>query len=113
MAKATNHGLIQLRMKMFARLQNADLALFKQQTASALGNTLVFEVQNGALLMGEFSHELGARQLDLDCLGGLPVVFELATEFDRGHVVSCGGVADESFKQTLVPNHTRHSNSHR
>ena len=51
MAKATNHGLIQLRMKMFARLQNADLALFKQQTASALGNTLVFEVQNGALLM--------------------------------------------------------------
>ncbi len=51
MAKATNHGLIELRMKMFARLQNADLALFKQQTASALGNTLVFEVQNGALLM--------------------------------------------------------------
>ncbi len=51
MAKATNHGLIQLRMKMFARLQNADLALFKQQTASALGNTLVFEVQNGAQLM--------------------------------------------------------------
>jgi subfamily B ATP-binding cassette protein MsbA len=32
-------------------LQNADLALFKQQTASALGNTLVFEVQNGAQLM--------------------------------------------------------------
>ena len=51
MAKATNHGLIQLRMKMFARLQNADLSLFKQQTASALGNTLVFEVQNGAQLM--------------------------------------------------------------
>lgn len=51
MAKATNHGLIQLRMKMFARLQNADLTLFKQQTASALGNTLVFEVQNGAQLM--------------------------------------------------------------
>ena len=51
MAKATNHGLIELRMKMFERLQNADLALFKQQTASALGNTLVFEVQNGALLM--------------------------------------------------------------
>lgn len=51
MAKATNHGLIQLRMKMFERLQNADLTLFKQQTASSLGNTLVFEVQNGAQLM--------------------------------------------------------------
>ena len=51
MAKATNQGLMQLRLNMFARLQNADLALFKQQSASALGNTLVFEVQNGALLM--------------------------------------------------------------
>lgn len=51
MAKATNHGLLQLRLKMFARLQNADLALFKQQSASALGNTLVFEVQAGALQM--------------------------------------------------------------
>jgi subfamily B ATP-binding cassette protein MsbA len=50
-AKATNQGLIQLRLKMFERLQNADLTLFKQQSASALGNTLVFEVQNGALLM--------------------------------------------------------------
>jgi len=51
MAQATNQGLFELRLKMFARLQNADLALFKQQSASALGNTLVFEVQNGALQM--------------------------------------------------------------
>ena len=51
MAKATNQGLFELRMKMFSRLQDADLSLFKQQSASALGNTLVFEVQNGALLM--------------------------------------------------------------
>jgi subfamily B ATP-binding cassette protein MsbA len=51
MAKATNQGLFELRMQMFTRLQDADLALFKQQSASALGNTLVFEVQNGALLM--------------------------------------------------------------
>jgi subfamily B ATP-binding cassette protein MsbA len=51
MAKATNQGLMKLRLQMFARLQNADLVLFKNQSASALGNTLVFEVQNGALLM--------------------------------------------------------------
>jgi hypothetical protein len=31
-AKATNQGLIQLRLKMFERLQNADLTLFKLQT---------------------------------------------------------------------------------
>ncbi|MEY3518934.1 MAG: lipid export permease/ATP-binding protein MsbA [Pseudomonadota bacterium] len=50
-AKATNQGLVKLRLQMFARMQNADLVLFKNQSASALGNTLVFEVQNGALLM--------------------------------------------------------------
>lgn len=50
-AKATHHGLLKLRMAMFERLQNADLALFRQQNASALGNTLVYEVQNGAQLL--------------------------------------------------------------
>lgn len=50
-AKATNQGLVKLRLQMFVRMQNADLVLFKNQSASALGNTLVFEVQNGALLM--------------------------------------------------------------
>lgn len=46
--KATQTGLLNLRMQMFHRLQDADLGLFRQQNASALGNTLVFEVQIGA-----------------------------------------------------------------
>ena len=50
-AKATHHGLLKLRMAMFERLQDADLKLFRQQNASALGNTLVYEVQNGAQLL--------------------------------------------------------------
>ena len=50
-AKATHQGLLKLRMAMFARLQDADLKLFRQQNASALGNTLVYEVQNGAQLL--------------------------------------------------------------
>ena len=50
-ARATNHGLLRLRMAMFNRLQDADLQVFKQHNASALGNTLVFEVQNGAQLL--------------------------------------------------------------
>ena len=50
-ARATNRGLLRLRMAMFNRLQDAGLPLFKQHNASALGNTLVFEVQNGAQLM--------------------------------------------------------------
>jgi len=46
--KATQTGLLALRMQMFNRLQDASLGLFRQQNASALGNTLVFEVQIGA-----------------------------------------------------------------
>jgi len=46
--KATQTGLLTLRMQMFQRLQDASLNLFRQQNASALGNTLVFEVQIGA-----------------------------------------------------------------
>ena len=50
-AKATNRGLLQLRLAMFSRLQDADLSLFRQNNASSLGNTLVYEVQNGAQLL--------------------------------------------------------------
>ena len=46
--KITQTGLLRLRMQMFERLQDACLPLFKAQNASALGNTLVFEVQAGA-----------------------------------------------------------------
>lgn len=46
--KATQTGLLTLRMQMFQRLQDAALGLYRQQNASALGNTLVFEVQLGA-----------------------------------------------------------------
>jgi subfamily B ATP-binding cassette protein MsbA len=50
-AKVTQNGLLQLRVLMFNRLQDATLSLFRQQNASALGNTLVFEVQIGALTL--------------------------------------------------------------
>jgi subfamily B ATP-binding cassette protein MsbA len=50
-AKATTQGLLRLRMDMFARLQDAELSLFKQHNASSLGNTLVYEVQVGAQLL--------------------------------------------------------------
>ena len=47
-SKITQTGLLALRMQMFNRLQDAALPLFRQQNASAIGNTLVFEVQVGA-----------------------------------------------------------------
>ena len=50
-AKATNQGLLKLRVAMFERLQDASLNLYRQQNASTLGNTLVYEVQTGAQML--------------------------------------------------------------
>jgi ATP-binding cassette, subfamily B, bacterial MsbA len=51
LAKITQDGLVDLRRDMFGRLLNAQLSRFRQQNATALSNTLVFEVQNGATLL--------------------------------------------------------------
>jgi ATP-binding cassette, subfamily B, bacterial MsbA len=51
LAKITQDGLLALRRDMFARLLDARLTLFREQNATALSNTVVFEVQNGATLL--------------------------------------------------------------
>ncbi|HSV36080.1 MAG TPA: lipid A export permease/ATP-binding protein MsbA [Ramlibacter sp.] len=51
LAKITQDGLQALRRDMFARLLDARLALFREQNATALSNTVVFEVQTGATLL--------------------------------------------------------------
>jgi subfamily B ATP-binding cassette protein MsbA len=51
LAKVANLGLFELRKTMFTRLQDAHPSLFRLQTSSALGNTLVYEVQSGAYMM--------------------------------------------------------------
>lgn len=51
LARITQDGLLSLRKAMFARLLDARLSLFAQQNATALSNTVVFEVQNGATLL--------------------------------------------------------------
>ncbi len=51
LARITQDGLLRLRQDMFARLLDARLALFREQNATALSNTVVFEVQNGAMLL--------------------------------------------------------------
>jgi subfamily B ATP-binding cassette protein MsbA len=51
LARITQDGLLSLRQDMFARLLDARLALFQEQNATALSNTVVFEVQTGALLL--------------------------------------------------------------
>lgn len=51
LARVTNDGMMVLRRAMFARLLNAEMGLFSRQSASALSNTLVYEVQTGANLL--------------------------------------------------------------
>lgn len=51
LARITQDGLLALRKAMFARLLDARLSLFAQQNATALSNTVVFEVQSGATLL--------------------------------------------------------------
>ena len=51
LARITQDGLLALRRDMFGRLLDARLALFREQNATALSNTVVFEVQNGATLL--------------------------------------------------------------
>ncbi len=48
LAWAANRGVLAMRRAMFARLLDASPRLFAQQTASALINTLTYEVQSGA-----------------------------------------------------------------
>jgi subfamily B ATP-binding cassette protein MsbA len=45
---AANRGMVVMREAMFARLLNAQPALFGRQSASSLINTLTYEVQSGA-----------------------------------------------------------------
>ncbi len=44
-------GLLNLRRAMFAKLGDAQMSLFTQQSASKLSNTLVYEVQTGSTLL--------------------------------------------------------------
>lgn len=51
LARITNEGMERLRRVLFERLMTAELALFSRQSASALSNTVVYEVQTGAMLI--------------------------------------------------------------
>jgi subfamily B ATP-binding cassette protein MsbA len=44
-------GLLNMRRAMFAKLNDAQMTLFGQQSASKLSNTLVYEVQTGSSLL--------------------------------------------------------------
>ena len=50
-AQVTNIGLQSLRKAMFDKLLTARLSLFADQSASAISNTVVYEVYNGSMIL--------------------------------------------------------------
>ncbi len=51
LAKIANEGMLLLRKALFDRVLAAEMGLFGRQSASALSNTVVYEVQNGSNLL--------------------------------------------------------------
>lgn len=51
LAKVAQHSLHALRTRMFAKVTLAELDLYRLQPATALANTLVYETNNGAILL--------------------------------------------------------------
>jgi subfamily B ATP-binding cassette protein MsbA len=68
LAKIANTGLLKLRLAMFNRLMNADPTLFRQQNSSALTNTIIYDIQNGANLVVNSLLTLGRDTLSLIAL---------------------------------------------
>ncbi|MDH0495921.1 lipid A export permease/ATP-binding protein MsbA [Comamonas aquatica] len=48
LSRIANEGMLRLRKDLFTRIQVAQMDLFAKQSASALSNTVVYEVQTGA-----------------------------------------------------------------
>ena len=48
LSRIANEGMLRLRKDLFERVQVANMDLFSKQSASALSNTVVYEVQTGA-----------------------------------------------------------------
>ncbi len=48
LARVANDGVLALRKDLFERVQQAQMGLFSRHSASALSNTVVYEVQTGA-----------------------------------------------------------------
>lgn len=65
LAQVTNDGLQELRKAMFGKLLTARLSLFTDQSSSAISNTVVYEVFNGATILNSALMKLARDVLTL------------------------------------------------
>ncbi len=70
LARVSNNGMLALRRALFARVLDAQVGLFSRQSASALSNTVVYEVQTGANLLVQALLNLAREGMTLVALLG-------------------------------------------
>lgn len=70
LTKITNDGLLSMRKDMFNKILVARLQLFTEQSSSAISNTVVFEVQNGSVMLVSSVLSLTRNALTLIALTG-------------------------------------------
>lgn len=70
LTRITHQGLQLMRQAMFAKILAAELKLFTKQSSSALSNTVVYEVQNGATMLVNAMLSLTRNGLTLVALTG-------------------------------------------
>lgn len=68
LAKIANEGMFTLREKLFGRLLDARMDLFRRESASSLANSIVHEVQNGFTLLVNALTQLVKEALGLVAL---------------------------------------------
>lgn len=65
LAKIANLGVLRIRTALFQKLLQADLKLFRKESASSLSNTVVHEVQNGSMQLVHSSLTVARDSLTL------------------------------------------------
>lgn len=70
LAKIAQVSLRLLREKMFARVNTASIKLYREQAATTLANTIVFEANNGAILLLQSATTLVKDSLSIIALLG-------------------------------------------
>jgi subfamily B ATP-binding cassette protein MsbA len=70
LSRITNEGLVRMRRAMFEKILDSRLELFRDQSSSALSNTVVYEVQTGATMLVNSLLSLTRNGLTLLALTG-------------------------------------------
>lgn len=70
LSRITNEGLVRMRRAMFRKILDARMELFRDQSSSALSNTVVYEVQTGATMLVNSLLSLTRNGLTLLALTG-------------------------------------------